>query len=67
MPKKVVLSVLFLSITNVIFAQSDDFYRSTGKIYGAYGVILILVLGLIAYLYTLDKKLIKIQRQLDNE
>jgi hypothetical protein len=38
--------------------------RSQGKIYVIVGIILIVLIGLIAYLYLLDKKIRKIEDKL---
>ena len=51
----------------LVLAADPDFYRSTGKIYGAYSAALILILGLLVYLFSIDKKLSKIERQLEDE
>jgi len=66
---KKILFFLYFSIytSNILSASDSDFYRSTGKIYGVYAVVLVLVLGLIFYLFSIDKKLKKIERNLDNE
>jgi len=53
--------------TSPMLAADPDFYRSTGKIYGAYVCALILVVGLILYLFSVDRKLSRIEREIDND
>ena len=67
--KKFLFFLFFFIVFNSssLMASDADFYRSTGKIYGVYGVVLILVVGLIIYLFSIDRKLSKIERNLDNE
>lgn len=60
-----IVSVLFFIVP--LSAQQSDFYSSTGKIYGVYAVVMLLLLGLIIYLFSLDKKISKIEKDLDNE
>ncbi|GGC15610.1 hypothetical protein GCM10011386_04290 [Parapedobacter defluvii] len=68
--KKVILSLL-LVINGLIcsFAQSNNGVemasglRSSGKIYVVVAVLVILFLGLAIYLFTIDKKLSKLEKQ----
>lgn len=46
--------------------QALDFLRSTGKIYSVVLVILIIFIGIIAYLYRLDNKLTKLENHIKN-
>ena len=64
------MSLLFLfSLTNVKLgvAQQDvemaDLMRSNGKIYVVVAVLLLILLGLIAYLVVLDRKVSKLEKQ----
>jgi CcmD family protein len=65
---KVCLSLLFflLASTN-LFAQSDvemaDTMRSEGKIYVVVVVIAVVLIGLLAYLFRLDRKVSKLERE----
>jgi K+-transporting ATPase A subunit len=60
--KKINLLILFLlSIAQLCHAQSNtvemaDVMRAEGKIYVVVGIILIILIGLILYLFTLDRK-----------
>ena len=67
MNKRLIFLLVLMSFSNLVLAADPDFYRSTGKIYGAYGAALILILGLLVYLFSIDKKLSKIERQLEDE
>ena len=59
--------VLIIWWAKELFAQDSDFLRSTGKIYCVYAVVLILFLGFIVYLFSLDKKISKIEKKLKDE
>jgi predicted tellurium resistance membrane protein TerC len=68
--KRIVTTFLLLIATTLtLSAQSnvDDFFRSTGKIYTVLGVVVILFLVLIIYLIRLEKKISKIEKQLNDE
>jgi len=60
--------ILFLLFQFVASAQgSEDFLRSTGKIYSVVAVISIIFIGLAIYLYRLDRKLTKLENHINNE
>ena len=61
--------ILFLSIhLPLVQAQGNrDFMRETGKINVVVGVILLIFLGIIWYLVRLDRKLTKLEYQLNDE
>jgi hypothetical protein len=44
--------------------EMADVMRSNGKIYVVVGVILIVVIGLLVYLFSLDKKVSRIEKSL---
>jgi hypothetical protein len=48
-------------------AEMADVMRSNGKIYVIVGIILIVLAGLIAYLFALDRKITKLENKLDNK
>lgn len=48
-------------------AEMADVMRSNGKIYVIVGIILIVLVGLIAYLFLLDRKITKLENKLDNK
>jgi hypothetical protein len=58
----------FLLTLAPVYARQEvemaDTMRSEGKIYVIVGIILIVLIGLIAYLYLLDKKIRKIEDKL---
>jgi CcmD family protein len=69
---KKILSVFFFFITLLMhqaaFAQDAemaDGMRANGKIYVVVGIILIVLVGLVVYLVMMDKKLTRIEKQLD--
>lgn len=47
--------------------EMADAFRADGKIYVVVAVILVILAGLLFYLYTIDRKLTKIENQLRNE
>jgi di/tricarboxylate transporter len=58
-----VLSAIQLNAQSSI----DDFFRSTGKIYTVLGVVVLLFIVLIIYLIRLEKKISKIEKQINDE
>lgn len=65
---KLFFPMLFLSIQTAS-AQSQqpemaDVMRSNGKIYVVVTIIVIVLVGLIAYLITLDRKITRLEREL---
>ncbi len=44
-----------------------DFLRNTGKIYSVVTLVLIVFIGMIIFLIRLDKKLTKLENQINNE
>lgn len=44
-----------------------DFLRNTGKIYSVVALVLVVFIGMIIYLIRLDKKLTKLENQINNE
>jgi len=65
--KKVVYLFLLMTISLIANAQDAemaDVMRSNGKIYVVVGIILIVLVGLITYLFLLDRKIGKIEEKL---
>ena len=69
---KKLLSILFfltaLLMHQAAYAQDAemaDGMRANGKIYVVVGIILIVLVGLVVYLFMMDKKLTRIEKQLD--
>jgi hypothetical protein len=66
--KKIAFTLLMLTTTLNLFAQNNeiemaDALRSSGKIYIVVGCIVIILVGLLAYLFTLDKKLKMLEKK----
>ncbi len=64
-----ILSTLFLSSQTLIAQDGgNDFMRSMGKMYVVVAVIIVVFVGLIAFLVYLDRRLTKIEDQIsENE
>ena len=62
---KYFLSLFFMLLVCTLYAQDQvemaDRMRSEGKIYVVVGIILIVLSGLILYLFTLDRKVKKLE------
>jgi hypothetical protein len=69
--RKILSLILFfagLLINQTAFAQDAemaDGMRASGKIYVVVGIILIVLVGLVAFLFMMDKKLTRIEKQLN--
>jgi len=61
-------SLVVLSV-NVLSAESGaiDFLRSTGKIYSVVAVIAVIFIGIALYLFRLDNKITKLEKEIHNE
>jgi CcmD family protein len=44
-------------------AESTDFMRSNGKIYVVMAVVVVILLGLFFYVYSLDRKISKLEKK----
>jgi len=66
--KKILLSLLLLFSATLLFAQQSndvemaDQMKSSGKIYVVIATIVIIFIGLAVYLFTIDQRLKKIER-----
>jgi hypothetical protein len=68
--KKLMYLFLFMLISTLANAQDAemaDAMRSNGKIYVVVGIILIILVGLIAYLYLLDRKITRLENKLSEK
>ncbi len=67
--RKLLIIILFLAIyLPALLAQGNgDFMRETGKINVVVGVILLIFLGIVAYLVRLERKLTKLEHQLKDD
>ena len=67
--RQLLLPICFLlAATTTVFAQDNemaDVMRTNGKIYVVVGVLLIILLGIIVYLITLDRKIQRIEKERD--
>lgn len=66
--KKIAFTLMMLLVTLNLFAQNNevemaDALRSNGKIYIVVAVILIILLGLLVYLFSLDKRLKMLEKK----
>lgn len=66
--KKILFSLILMLATVQLFAQDNcvemaDKLRSDGKIYVVVTCIVIILVGLLAYLFSIDKRLKKIEKE----
>ncbi len=62
----VILQLTFISMATAA-GSTEDFLRSTGKIYSVVAVILVIFIGIVIFLFRLDNKLTKLENQIKNE
>jgi hypothetical protein len=55
------------TVANAQDAEMADVMRSNGKIYVVVGIILIVLVGLIAYLFLLDRKITRLENKLSDK
>lgn len=68
--KKFILLFVTVLLASSLQAQSPemaDTMRANGKIYVIVAIILLVLVGLITYLIVLDRKVGKIEKQLENK
>ncbi|RZK78985.1 MAG: CcmD family protein [Pedobacter sp.] len=65
--KKFIIALILVLNTVQLFAQESvemaDTMRSNGKIYVVVACVVIILLGLLVYLFSLDKRLKKIEKK----
>ena len=66
--KKFAFTLMMLLTTLNLFAQNNevemaDAFRSNGKIYVVVAVIVIILVGLLVYLFTIDKRLKMLEKK----
>ena len=66
--KKILFSIMLMFVAIQLFAQDNgvemaDKLRSDGKIYVVVTCIVIILVGLLAYLFSIDKRLKKIEKE----
>jgi hypothetical protein len=67
-PRSTLLLLIGIWLPEVLRAQEQAAaggLRESGKIYVVVGVILLLLAGLLAYLVSLDRKIQRLERQID--
>ncbi len=62
--KITILLVFWLAFANNVLLASGDFMRSTGKIYVVVAVLAAIFVGVIIYLFSLDRKLTNLENQI---
>lgn len=62
-----VVATLFFHAAGAQNAEMADTFRSEGKIYVVVAVILIVLGGLFAYLFLLDRKITRLERMLEEK
>ena len=68
--KKFIYLFLVMMISQVAKAQDAemaDVMRSNGKIYVVVGIVLIVLVGLITYLFLLDRKITRLENKLSDK
>ncbi len=60
------LPLLVLPLTFLLAQEDTDFMRSMGKMYVVVAVIVTIFLGIVIYLIRLDRKLTKLEDQINN-
>ena len=65
---KFLTALIMMAATRSAFAQNAemaDAFRAEGKIYVVVAIILIVLAGLVAYLFLLDRKMKKLERMIE--
>ena len=68
--KKIFLFTFFLLNSVLAFSQEvemADQLRSSGKIYVVVGVVLVILIGLLLFLFLIDRKVGKIEKQINKK
>lgn len=67
MYRSYILAASLLTFPLLIQAQTLDFFQSAGKIYSVFAVILLVFIFILVYLFRLDKKITKLEENINNE
>jgi CcmD family protein len=64
-----ITALIFLNFNaaNAQNTEGVDFMRNTGMIYVVVGVIVIIFIGIIAYLISIDRKLTHLEKQINQD
>jgi CcmD family protein len=68
MKKSRIITLLLLFLSQALLAEDTDpdFMRSTGKIYVVVAVIVAIFIGIVLFLIYLDRKLAKLENQIND-
>ena len=67
---KYLIALIFMVLTqsaNAQDAEMADSFRAEGKIYVVVAIVVIVLAGLILYLFTLDRKISKLERMITSK
>ncbi len=68
--KKYIGLIITFFTTSILFAQDNiemaDKMRANGKIYVVVAVIAVILIGLFIYLFTIDRKVSKLEKEINN-
>jgi len=59
-----ILMLAFLPFTSLLAQTDADFMRSMGKMYVVVAVIVAIFIGIVIYLFSMDRKLTKLENQI---
>lgn len=59
-----ILLLLILPFTSLLAQTDPDFMRSMGKMYVVVAVIVAIFIGIVIYLFSMDRKLTKLENQI---
>ena len=66
--KHLSIFLLLVSPLTTLLAQTDpDFMRSMGKMYVVVAVIVAIFIGIVVYLFSLDRKITKLENQINDQ
>lgn len=64
---KHILAMVFLLFAHVALAQEEvemaDTMRSNGKIYVVVGIVVIILVGMVTYLFLIDRKISRLEKE----
>ncbi|MEZ4965748.1 MAG: CcmD family protein [Saprospiraceae bacterium] len=63
----IIILLLAISLPSLLAQGNRDFMRETGKINVVVGVVLLIFLGIVGYLVRLDRKLTKLEHQINDD
>ncbi|MCB0528590.1 MAG: CcmD family protein [Saprospiraceae bacterium] len=63
----IIILLLAISLPSLLAQGNRDFMRETGKINVVVGVVLLIFLGIVGYLVRLERKLTKLEHQINDD